>query len=695
MDFVFEHGKDKVFVLGTPDHVINVIGDVASPSVKARGLYLSKFLEGDYSGRSKKRSLYLSELRAGFDPLVSVFSSNLNFIENFEFDFSPSESSLFCLHYLSEPHTILYNADGALNEEVDLDEEVEQEALQYSDLGSACHFEKISLCSSGCYLIDAGDWYFCWFGKEADEFLKNSLRTVAKELAKNVENFQIFYASEGTEPCFFKCFFRNWMSPSEVRTIDFEEESEVDEDAIEEAEKDEAEKRAQLKTDLHQQFLNPDDQNFKSFDVESGKLEIYDLCDTKITSLDTEIFNIFYEFHSYVIVFTELIEHVNSSPQLNFHIFFWRGALSPPIHAIQFQLVLVPLLKEQIFNAGGGNRPNVVTINQGEETPLFLSLFNGFFVVKKRVSEETCLFQLQSNPVVTLACQVDPRPLSSNNCWLLYTKENSYLWLGSDCGSDYKESCRTLIDEFFDIGVLIETQRGREPSKFHEYFKSLSDTEVSYIERTQLPKLFSLQYNSEFHPKLVLEVILSKSVLDCRKVAALDCGNELFLWIGKYSDKYLVDLARSFLNLSIVLSDRDESCEFIEVDQDSEPDNFKYEFLAWHNEHRYYQNFKFDDPYLEKSQIIKTTEFQNQRLAFEEMDRQRRHRALLFHLLLKFSFEKNYAFNVLAKFAKFIKLQGSCEKFSGCLCSYACIYNNLKSKKSIKFDVSQILAAVE
>ncbi|KAL0215841.1 hypothetical protein P9112_008025 [Eukaryota sp. TZLM1-RC] len=683
-DFIQTSSPKHCYILSTNENVVSIIGDSASSTVRARTLYAARLFLADYAGRSKLKTIYLSEFKAGFDPLCSFITSNLCFNN---VDFEPPTTSdvhVYCLHYQFDVDAIKYNADGSLNEDIE-DDDSDTVALSITDLGSASFPSTKLLYSQACFLFSMDDRLFYWLGSDTDDLLRKAVVSVAQELTSQ----PLYKVNQGLESGFFKIIFRNWEG-RQVRSPEIDEDSEEESD--EECDEEDPLERIKKK----QEFIRPliDDDVIDCSAPTDGKIEVYHLCETNIQTLSQQDVGHFYSTDSYVIVLTQLVERLGASDHLEFTIYFWKGSLSPPIHAIQFQTVLLPLLKEIISNSGGGDKPKVWFVNEGEETGHFIALLNGFFVSHFKKNLEVGLYQISGKSSTTRATQVHPRPLSSNLCFLLYSPTYSYLWLGEDCGKEERDSARELVGEMFkEVKELVETQKRREPGRFVSLLRQLGG-KLSHLKRPFMPRLFTLKVTNEGKVYIYREPIISKSLLHSRSVNILDCSAQIFVWKGTYSSELLTSRAIESVEFYLAFIESDAS--FSVISQGEEPLDFIAEFAGWIGEIKKSKSETFYDPLAEKrDQWIKKGR-EELKKAHIEKDKQRRYKALLYHLLLSYSYEKNFALQVLVKITKFMaRSNKTCEFPNKCYCSFYCMYQVLEKSNSVKYEVRQILNQFE
>lgn len=190
-------------------------------------------------------------------------------------------------------------------------------------------------------------------------------------------------------------------------------------------------------------------------------------------------------------------------------------------------------------------------------------------------------------PISTYATQVtlSAASLNTNDCFVLVTPKETYVWLGKGSTGDEKEMAKRIAS-YTDKDPTV-VYEGQERSEFW----SLLGGELPYIKEREtksagkddfMPRLF---HGSNASGSFKMEEILNFSQVDLvpEDVMLLDVGETLFVWLGGESNQRerseAMLTARDYL-----LSDpsgRNPDIPIVVVKQGFEPPNFTGFFGAW------------------------------------------------------------------------------------------------------------------
>jgi len=250
---------------------------------------------------------------------------------------------------------------------------------------------------------------------------------------------------------------------------------------------------------------------------------------------------------------------------------------------------------------------------QGKEPPHFLAIFQGKLTIfqgglssafdgkgKPNTNLQTSTYLLQvhgRSELETKAVQVnlEAASLNTNDCFVLVSPKETYVWLGKGSTGDEKEMAKNVARKTDrDPEIVYEGQEkaifwnllgGKGPYKDQRVLKE-ADREFAI-------RLF---HGSNATGNFRLQEILNFSQVDLveEDVMLLDIGDAIFVWLGADSNdaerKACVESAREYLESDP--SGRDSDCPIMMVKQGFEPANFTGHFGIWD-----YELFKRDSRY--------------------------------------------------------------------------------------------------
>ncbi|CAH9127618.1 unnamed protein product [Cuscuta epithymum] len=244
---------------------------------------------------------------------------------------------------------------------------------------------------------------------------------------------------------------------------------------------------------------------------------------------------------------------------------------------------------------------------QGHESDMFLSYFkpclipleggvaSGFKTLEEG-EFETCLYVCKGKRVVRMKQVPFSRSsLNHDDVFILDTKEKIYQFNGAN--SNIQERAKALevvqfLKDTHHSGVcmvaIVEdgNQAELDSGEFWEHFGGFAPIcrkvagEEDIIPEKTPPKLFCIA-DGQLNP---VDGELSKSILESTKCYLLDCGVEIFVWVGRVTQLDERKVATQAAEEFFVSQNRPKSTKFTRLIQGHETHSFKFEFDSWSSE---------------------------------------------------------------------------------------------------------------
>uniref|UniRef100_A0A2P2I1V0 Advillin-like n=1 Tax=Hirondellea gigas TaxID=1518452 RepID=A0A2P2I1V0_9CRUS len=442
------------------------------------------------------------------------------------------------------------------------------------------------LNSKDAFIIDNGaDGIWVWIGKKASskerqEAMRNALGFVAKKgYSKNTNTTRVI---DGGEPPSFQALFRDWRVPYQSRGFG---------------------KQASLSHIAH-----PVQQDFKAetlheqphraassqmVDDGTGQKEIWRIHDFELEPVADARHGEFFMGDCYLILYA-----YSANRKENYIIYHWQG-----VDSTQDEQGTAAAKAVELDQKLQG-RASIVRVVQGKEPPHFMAIFKGTMVTyeggygsgfkslneRDVASKDNYMLQVRgSSPFNTKATEVDFRAgsLNSNDCFVVVSPHETFLWCGKGCTGDEREMAKALIKQRADPLMVME---GREPESF---WKALGGKEAYASDKIMAdenyngnpPRLFQC---SNATGVFTAEEILHFSQEDLIEddVMLLDTWTAVFIWLGTHCNKVerVNSQALAFEYLKTDPSGRSVDTPVILIKQGYEPPNFTGFFGVWDND---------------------------------------------------------------------------------------------------------------
>lgn len=452
------------------------------------------------------------------------------------------------------------------------------------------------LDTNDCFIVDQGaSGIFVWKGKNATKqerqnAFKNAVGFIkAKKLPPHTE---VTTVPEGAEPAQFKAIFKDWKDKGDTvgkgqthnvgRGIAQVKQLKFDSSKLHQAKSSDFEKDPELAA----RYNMPDDG--------SGKVEIWRIEDFEMVKLEPNLHGQFFGGDSYVVLYTYQVRG-----REQYIIYYWLGN-----HSTTDEKGSAALHATQLDDKYNG-APVQVRVTQGKEPNHFLQLFKGKLIVhmggkasgfKNSKQEEmayqggTRVFHIRgTNDYNTRAVEVPAAAssLNSNDIFVIQTSNNVFLWCGKGGSGDERELAKNVAKQISPVNDFTIVAEGSEPSEFWEGLggkgEYASDEKLYQEVPSYQPRLFHCSNaKGTFHVEEIFDFTQEDLIED--DVMLLDTHSEIFVWIGKNSNKEEKEQAMTTAKEYVETdpSGRDlEATSLIIIKQGFEPLNFTGYFHAW------------------------------------------------------------------------------------------------------------------
>ena len=383
------------------------------------------------------------------------------------------------------------------------------------------------LDTNDAFILDTGSGLFVWVGKGATKQERKGAWSNATKFIteKGYPNYTpVTMVKEGTETQVFKQNFSNWLNKGEITGIRTYQQKQVKEEIRFEA------------SALHQVVEREAD---KCVDDGSGTVQIWRIENFELEPVPKNMYGHFYGGDSYIVFYTYVVNGIE-----HYIIYFWLGQDSSQDEQGAAALHTVALDDKY------GGAPVQVRVTQFKEPEHFLRVFKGKMVIhsggkasgfKNRFEGDsydvdgTRLYQIKGTTSFnTRAVAVEEKAasLNSNDCFVLETPGDTYVWYGKGCSGDEREMANHVASEVTPGRTPVKVQEGNEPEAFWEGLggkgEYSSDKKYEEVIPTQPPRLFQC---SNASGRFIVEEIFDftqevRNVMSC--VCALSCHVTLF-----------------------------------------------------------------------------------------------------------------------------------------------------------------------
>ncbi|XP_065886890.1 gelsolin, cytoplasmic-like [Dysidea avara] len=440
------------------------------------------------------------------------------------------------------------------------------------------------LDTNDAFIVDTGSGgIFAWVGKRAtrDEkkaAFKNAVDFITKKGYPNWTN--VTQVLEGAETPLFKQNFVDWLNKDESKGYSMPKAG--------------PKRLSQPKFDVGSMHRAGQREQQNLVDDGKGKVEIWRIEDFEMAPVDPGMYGQFFGGDSYVILYTYL-----KNGKENYIIYFWQGQESSQDEKAAAALHAVHLDDQY------GGAPVQVRVVQNKEPDHFLLIFKGKMVVhsggkasgfKNRNDTDsydvdgTRLFHVRgTNEFNTRAVQVPEvaASLNSNDCFVLETPGDTYIWYGKGCTGDERELANFIVSAVSPGRDPVKLFEGKEAQEFWDSLGGKTAYASGKILEEPVPshppRLFQCSNASgRFNVEEIFDY--SQEDLVPEDVMILDTYDQVFVWIGRGANevekKEGLQTAQQYVEGDP--SGRDiDSTALIQIKQGFEPPNFTCYFHAW------------------------------------------------------------------------------------------------------------------
>lgn len=433
---------------------------------------------------------------------------------------------------------------------------------------------------SDCYILDQGGAkVFVWKGKLASQEERSGAmaRALGYMAAKQYSHHtQVETVPDGAESMQFKQLFKGWKMKGE--TIG----------------RGSVHTRGRIASVKHVKFdattMHAEPAlaaQHRMVDDGSGKVEIWRIEGSELVAVSEDTYGQFYGGDCYIIMYT-----YQTAGREQYIVYYWQGR-----HATQDEIAASAFHTVALDDKFGG-APVQVRVVMGKEPKHFMAMFKGKLIIYEGGTSRTGgqsedspirLFQVKGSDhhnTKAIEVKVAASSLNSNDVFLLKSPKNLWMWCGKGSSGDEREMTKHLA-HLLSKTELETLSEGTEPNMFWAvlggkapYADSgrLKDEEspdhVRLYECTNASGNFRCEEIADF----------TQDDLDEDDVMLLDAGSEVYLWIGKGSNKQeqqeSIVAALNYLKTDPTGS-RDPHTPIIKVKQGFEPPTFTGWFLAW------------------------------------------------------------------------------------------------------------------
>lgn len=447
------------------------------------------------------------------------------------------------------------------------------------------------------FLISTQDHVYVWVGTKVDSKVKMESFAIAQNALPAINkpfNISMDRIVENAETSLFKDLFVQWKA---VQRIDPTQQgysiSKV------------AGKLVQGDISLSTTRAEKSKASFVP-DEGTAVVKVYRMIPGGMTPIPEDRMGIFYGGDSYVVTLVCEAKRIHRE-----FVFMWQGRTSPNDERGTSAFITREFTSKM-------RKPTHVRIVQGHETPEFLQLFHGKFVVRNgdtpanwdsatavgglvqtaEQAEEVALFQVKgysSEDTRTYQVETKCGSLNSGDTFVLLAKDTAYVWYGKFSNEDERKAGKTVAELLKANRKLEEVNEGSEPEAFFTAIGGKTEyvTMVDVEEEPPEPRLFHCHNDlGIFQTEEITN--FSQDDLNVDDVMILDAYDYLFIWEGKGSNaqekEKSLELAKEYLSKK---PDGREDTPIITLTQGEETPEFTQHFPGWQAR----KEEEFVDPY--------------------------------------------------------------------------------------------------
>ncbi|XP_023327211.1 gelsolin, cytoplasmic [Eurytemora carolleeae] len=391
-------------------------------------------------------------------------------------------------------------------------------------------------------LVGGGTNIFLWIGKAASKEEKLAAMSAAEHFLKNSDIIssaaRIVRILEGLETAMFKQYFTAW---NEIDDDSPKTYSNIADWKVEDLHTENM-KRIERAAGSTPGFL-PDDG--------TGEKKIWRVENLDLKPVEDEVEHLF-GGDSYVIQYT--------APNISI-IYFWQG-----LKSTTDERAASAIFAAKMDNEDFGGKAVQIRVVQGQEPRHFLRIFPGCLAIfsggkasgfknvhdRDEYDEDgVYLYRIRSvssDARDARAEQVEEKAeqLSSDDVFLLETKEKNWIWTGKESSSQELEIAKQFFNKFSGSRPhkeLLVVDEGNEDELFWTALGGKQEYNQPETKPVLPPRLFHVTKLGSGKTRALEIFNFTKQDLVDDDVMILDTGREIIIWVGKNSTKEEKDVA--------------------------------------------------------------------------------------------------------------------------------------------------------
>ncbi|XP_065213354.1 villin-1-like isoform X2 [Planococcus citri] len=438
------------------------------------------------------------------------------------------------------------------------------------------------LTSNDTYIVDNhGRTIWVWLGKQASkkeriDAIRNAHGFVKK---KNYPSYiPVCRVMEGGEPIEFRSLFCSWR--------DHDVNNNISNGCISSTI---ANKGKAMPANLSTQTLHNTPKlaaQLQLMDDAHGKLSVWRVKNSSLKEVPYFMYGRFYSRTCYI------VHYKYTYDSKEYHVLYcWMGSHS--IKSDQTNAMSSLLTKNESINNSG----TLVYIQEGNETPHFLSIFRGRMTIfidehRDEIPSRFLLHVIGSRYYDSYAKQVPAKTssLDSNDVFILHCSDKiCYVWCGKGSTGDQREMAKSIANKVSSSEELLVIYEGHEKNEFwkqiggsNEYARN---KKINVEHESRSVRLFHC-YNASNNLKTEEIMNFQQSDLVSEDVMLLDNIQTVYVWIGELvkneEKKHAYDTAVEYLKRDA--SERNLKTPTIVIREGHEPVTFVGFFETWDHE---------------------------------------------------------------------------------------------------------------
>eukprot|EP00770_Monocercomonoides_exilis_P004072 MONOS_4053.1-p1 / transcript=MONOS_4053.1 / gene=MONOS_4053 / organism=Monocercomonoides_exilis_PA203 / gene_product=villin / transcript_product=villin / location=Mono_scaffold00103:18784-21701(-) / protein_length=856 / sequence_SO=supercontig / SO=protein_coding / is_pseudo=false len=454
------------------------------------------------------------------------------------------------------------------------------------------------------YVINTFDSVFVWVGKKAAVQAKKEAMMKVQNHLNELEKpmtVAITRVVEGAEMPLFKDNFAQWDPP---RMLDPSRQGYSVGKVSSGLKQEKVVLSAERAQKLHEPTIKMDE---GSKHVRVGRINNFQLED-----IPEDRHGVFFAGDSYVVVLQYKLNRVDRAV-----VFMWQGRDSSTDEKGASAFITKEISADL-------PKPQQIRITQGHETPDFLALFNGTFVVREggvpagwnavqsKVAAEGGVMETEEQASEgysihdTRAYQepTDCGNLNSGDTFVLLTPAKEYVWYGRNSNEGERQCGKNIAMKLKGEREVVEMEEGNEPEEFFAALGGKKEYVQQEEEEEELPEPRLFHCSDAIGVFRAEELFnFSQDDLNGDDVMILDAYDTIWVWIGHGCNKNEIEqsmiVAKEYLESKP--DGRDTNIPIVQVNEFEESPAFTQHFPGWTQK----EASTFVDPYQARLERLK------------------------------------------------------------------------------------------